>query len=91
MCFQRFSGLRATHPASVSCPEAKAQPSYSQAKPDRGHCQLADLMSLSDLVAMSYSRVEAAGSLVPESSIDNSMPALDYSYASEAPAESPVV
>ena len=90
MCFQRFSGQQEDSLAFVSCPEAKVQLSYSPTKPDTGHCQLADFKGLSGFVIVShyYFKIAAVGSLVPGSSIDNSMPALSCSYASEAPAES---
>ena len=89
MCFRRFSGQQEDSLAFVSCPEAKVQPSYSPTKPDTGHCQPADFKGLSGFAIVScYSRIAAVGSLVPGSSIDNSMPALSCSYASEAPAES---
>ena len=92
MCYRRSSGLREDSPASVSCPEAKAQPSYSRAKPDTGHCQLADLMCLSDFAIVScHLKIAAEEHLVPESSIDNSMPALSCSCAGEAPTGSLVV
>ena len=46
-------------------------------------------MCLSDFAIVScYSKIAAAGRLVPGSSIDNSMPALSCSCAGEAPAKS---
>lgn len=94
MCCRRFSGLPEDSPASVSCPEAKAQPSCSQVKPDTDHCQLVDLMVLSGLAIVSFQvsfTVEQEVVLVPESLVDNSMSALSCIGAGEELAESLVV